>query len=55
MQGTAKYGKGHYNADGLDFEFLAVGKLKDASGKSRVKGQAFVRCPECDVNNRYDV
>jgi len=55
MTGTAKYGKGQYNHEGLEFEFIAVGKYKTSSGKNRVKGQAFIICPECEVKNRFDV
>lgn len=55
MEGTAKYGKGHYSPEGLDFQFTAVGKLVDKQGNSRVKGEVVVLCPECTVRNRYDI
>lgn len=55
MEGTAKYGKGNYNPDGLDFEFTAVGKIKTPTGKSRVKGEAVIVCPHCEVRNKYEI
>lgn len=55
MKGTAKYGSGHYVADGLDFDFIATGKFKDKSGKSRVKGEAYITCPHCTVRNKYEL
>lgn len=55
MEGTAKYGKGHYSADGLDFQFTAVGKLVDKGGSSRVKGEVTIVCPNCETRNRFDI
>ena len=55
MAGTAKYGKGHYVPEGMDFTFTAIGKLIDKNGKSRVKGQVEIVCPECEVTNRYEI
>ena len=55
MEGTAKYGKGHYSPEGLDFAFTAVGKLKLPNGKTRVKGEVEIVCPECNVRNRYEI
>ena len=55
MVGTARYGKGHYVAEGLDFEFTATGKLRDSKGNTRVKGQVTITCPECTVRNQYDI
>jgi|GEM_PF-801930 hypothetical protein len=55
MEGTAKYGKGHYNSEGLDFQFTAVGKLVDKSGASRVKGEVTIVCPNCETRCRFDI
>jgi len=55
MEGTSKYGKGNYHPEGLDFQFTAVGKLVDKSGKSRVKGEVFIVCPNCETRCRYDI
>ncbi len=55
MEGTARYGKGHYKPEGLDFEFIAVGKFKDSAGRSRVKGEVFIRCPQCEVRNKFEI
>ena len=55
MEGTAKYGKGHYNSEGLDFQFTAVGKLVDKSGSSRVKGEVTIVCPNCETRCRFDI
>jgi len=54
MKGSAKYGKGHYVPDDLNFEFVATGKLV-SGGKSRVKGEAFIVCPNCEVKNKYEI
>ena len=55
MVGTAKYGKGHYVADGMNFQFTATGKLVSKENKSRVKGEAVIVCPNCEVRNKYDI
>lgn len=55
MEGTAKYGKGSYNPEGLDFQFTAVGKLVDKGGNSRVKGEVTITCPNCETRNRFDI
>ncbi|MCS6985823.1 MAG: hypothetical protein NZM25_11945 [Leptospiraceae bacterium] len=55
MEGTAKYGKGHYVPEGLDFEFIATGKIVEKSGQTRVKGEVTVVCPNCEVKNRYEI
>jgi hypothetical protein len=55
MEGTAKYGKGHYHPEGLDFQFTAVGKIVDKGGNSRVKGQVTIICPNCETRNQYDI
>jgi RNase P subunit RPR2 len=51
MEGTAKYGKGNYHPEGMDFQFTAVGKLVDKG----VKGQVEVLCPNCETRNRFDI
>ncbi len=55
MDGTAKYGKGNYFPEGLDFQFVATGKIVDKNGKSRVKGEVTITCPNCEVKNRYEI
>ncbi len=54
MLGTAKYGTGHYVPDGIDFEFVAVGKYKTEKG-NRVKGEVTCVCPKCGVKNKYAI
>jgi hypothetical protein len=52
ITGTARYGFGHYVPEGVDFEFIAIGKMKDASG-SRVKAEVLCICPRCGVKCKY--
>ncbi|MFN3603409.1 MAG: hypothetical protein ACK4UJ_01730 [Leptonema sp. (in: bacteria)] len=54
MKGTAKYGSGHYVPEGLDFEFVATGKIKTNQGY-RVKGEVYIVCPKCTVKNKYEI
>ena len=53
LKGSAKYGKGAYTPDGLDFEFVAIGRIKEAGKSSRVKAEASITCPNCTVKNKY--
>lgn len=53
MEGTAKYGQGHYVPVGVEFDFVATGKIKNAQGKRVVKGEVTVVCPSCTVKNKY--
>jgi hypothetical protein len=53
LKGTAKYGKGSYNPEGLDFSFTALGRIKTEGKKSRVKGEVSIICPNCTVRNKY--
>ncbi len=55
MEGTAKYGKGHYVSEGLDFEFTATGRIIDSTGKARIRGEVVIRCPHCDTRNKYEI
>jgi len=55
LKGSAKYGKGHYTADGLDFEFVAVGRFIENGKTSKVKGEAYIVCPNCTVKNKYQI
>jgi len=55
MAGTAKYGKGHYVSQGLDFKFIAIGRLKEKQGGFRVKGKVSIVCPNCEVINEYEI
>ena len=54
MEGTAKYGAGHYIQRGETFEFTATGKIKTEKG-TQVKGEVTVVCPKCGVRNKYIV
>ncbi|MDH5718706.1 MAG: hypothetical protein OEZ22_13860 [Spirochaetia bacterium] len=54
MSGSAKYGKGHYVPDDFDFEFIATGKII-SQGRSRVKGEVYITCPNCHVKNKYEI
>lgn len=56
IEGTARYGSGHYSPQGVDFEFTAVAKLRDpATGKTRVKGEITAVCPQCGVRNKWQL
>lgn len=56
MEGTAKYGSGHYVAEGLDFQFTAVGRYIDKKTKqSRIRGEVVIICPNCEVRNQYEL
>lgn len=55
MEGTAKYGQGHYVPVGVEFDFVATGKIKNAQGKRVVKGEVTVVCPSCTVKNKYQI
>lgn len=54
IEGTAKYGSGHYVAEGIPFEFVAVGKVEGAQGR-RVKAEVTCTCPNCGVKCKYIV
>ena len=52
IEGTAKYGQGHYVPEGVPFDFVAIGKIKTEKGR-RVKAEATCVCPKCSVKNKY--
>ncbi|MCB1325158.1 MAG: hypothetical protein H7A21_09885 [Spirochaetales bacterium] len=52
IEGTARYGPGHYVQEGIPFEFIAIGKEITAKGR-RVKAEAICVCPKCTVKNKY--
>ncbi len=54
MSGTAKYGSGHYVPEGIPFDFVAVGKIKNDKG-FRVKGEVTCICPKCETKNKYEI
>jgi len=54
IEGTAKYGSGHYVPTGVDFEFIAVGKTEGSKGR-RVKAEVICVCPNCGVKCKYNV
>jgi len=54
IEGSAKYGKGHYVQEGVPFEFVATGKIETEKGR-QVKAEVFCICPNCTVRNKYIV
>ncbi len=54
IEGTARYGKGHYVPQGVDFEFIAIGKVETSKGRS-VKAEVFCVCPSCGVKCKYSL
>ena len=54
IEGTAKYGAGHYIQKGNFFEFTATGKIQTPKGP-QVKGEVTVICPKCSVRNKFMV
>jgi hypothetical protein len=52
IEGTAKYGSGHYVPTGVDFEFVAVGKVETSKGKT-VKAEVTCICPSCGVKCKF--
>ncbi|MBE7440690.1 MAG: hypothetical protein HS115_19760 [Spirochaetales bacterium] len=55
MKGSARYGPGHYVPEGLDFAFTATGKIQQADGKKRVKGEVVIVCPKCSTRCKYAI
>ncbi|WP_411821368.1 hypothetical protein [Leptospira sp. 'Mane'] len=55
IEGTAKYGAGHYVPEGISFEFVAVGKVDGPQGGRRVKAEVTCTCPNCGVKCKYNV
>ncbi len=54
IEGTAKYGKGHYVPEGVDFEFIAIGKVETSKGRT-VKAEVLCICPSCGVRCKFAV
>lgn len=54
IEGTAKYGSGHFVPEGVVFDFVAVGKVEGAQGR-RVKAEVTCTCPNCGVKCKYNV
>ena len=54
LEGTARYGAGHYVQEGIVFDFVATGKIKTEKGR-RVKGEVVAQCPKCMVKNKYQI
>ncbi|XDD44538.1 hypothetical protein AB3N58_17400 [Leptospira sp. WS60.C2] len=54
IEGTAKYGSGHFVPEGVVFDFVAVGKVEGAQGR-RVKAEVTCICPNCGVKCKYNV
>lgn len=55
IEGTAKYGEGHYVGEGVPFDFVAIGKVINSKGKRVVKGEVTCICPKCTVRNKYNI
>ena len=55
IEGSAKYGQGHYVQEGVPFDFMATGKLIMPNGKRKVKAEVTCVCPNCTVKNKYIV
>lgn len=54
IEGTAKYGSGHFVQEGVVFDFVAVGKVEGPKGRS-VKAEVTCTCPNCGVKNKYQI
>ncbi|MCB1142719.1 MAG: hypothetical protein H7A24_04230 [Leptospiraceae bacterium] len=54
IEGTAKYGAGHYVAQGVDFEFIATGKTETSKGRN-VKAEVICVCPSCGVKCKFSL
>lgn len=54
IEGSAKYGKGHYVPEGVDFEFVAIGKVETSKGRT-VKAEVSCICPSCGVKCKFSV
>ena len=54
IEGTAKYGFGHFVQEGVVFEFIATGKIVTEKGR-KVTGEVTCTCPNCTVRNKYKV
>jgi hypothetical protein len=52
IEGTAKYGLGHYVPQGVDFEFIAIGKTETSKGRN-VKAEVICTCPSCGVKCKF--
>jgi len=54
IEGSARYGKGHFVQEGVPFELTATGKA--ATGKGRqVRAEVVCICPHCTVRNKYQI
>jgi len=54
IEGTAKYGTGHYVPEGVVFEFVATGRVEGPKGR-KVKAEVSCTCPHCEVRCKYDI
>lgn len=54
IEGSAKYGPGHYVPEGVPFDFVAIGKIEGPKGR-KVTAEATCVCPQCAVKNKYKV
>ncbi len=55
IEGTAKYGAGHFVPYGVPFKFVAIGKVESAKGGRRVKAEVTCICPNCGVTCKYTI
>lgn len=54
IEGSARYGSGHYVPEGVDFEFVAIGKVDTPKGR-RVKAEITANCPNCGVRCKWTI
>lgn len=54
IEGSAKYGGGHYVPEGVNFEFVAIGKVETPKGR-RVKAEITADCPNCGVRCKWTI
>ncbi len=54
IEGSARYGGGHYVPEGVDFEFVAIGKVDTPKGR-RVKAEITAACPNCGVKCKWTI
>ena len=54
IEGTAKYGGGHYAPSGVPFELTATGK-REVEGKRQIMAEVVCVCPKCTVRNKYQM
>lgn len=54
IEGSAKYGSGHYVPEGVEFDFIAIGKVETSKGRT-VKAEVICICPHCGTKCKFSV